>query len=85
MSLYSVQRCLLFEYWVTVRCNYLELNTSMPDADWRYQYFVLMQFAEVNILRASGKEEEARTLKASVSTLKNQNNDLEKQVYVRFN
>ena len=44
-----------------------------------------MQFAEVNILRASGKEEEARTLKATVSTLKSQNNELEKQVYLKIN
>lgn len=38
------------------------------------------KFAEVNILRASGKEEEARTLRASVSALKNQNSALEKQL-----
>lgn len=56
----------------------------MADADWRLQYYVVMQFAEVNILRASGKEEEARTLKASVTTLKNQNNELEKQVQLKI-
>lgn len=41
---------------------------------------MLVQFAEANILRASGKEEEARTLRVSVSALKNQRDTLEKQV-----
>jgi hypothetical protein len=55
----------------------------MTRADWRPQNYVVMQFAEVNIVRASGKEEAARTLKVSVSTLKDQNNELEKQVYLK--
>lgn len=38
------------------------------------------KFAEANILRASGKEEEARTLRVSVSALKNQKDTLEKQL-----
>jgi hypothetical protein len=44
----------------------------------------LPQFAEVNILRANGKEEEARSLKASVSMLKTQINVLENQVRNRY-
>jgi len=52
--------------------------------NWSLKYYVVVQFAEVNILRASGKEEEARALKASVSALKNQNSALEKQVCVNL-